>query len=169
MPKATSLRAKGKGAKKSVLPPPPPPVILRVNTVEELNSNVLSCAGAALVVVVSSLTPSTTDAVIAWLEHFNSNRPPLLAEAAFVVVYALPSTTAVCHALQVSSLPFTRSYAYGDVVGDFAGDNVEKMELLAKMAATAAAQKAEQLAAELEKQQQQGVPEAGNTAAAANA
>lgn len=146
MARSTSVSAKNKGSKKSVQPPPPPPVLVRVNTVAELETEVVAHAGAALVVVVSPLTPSTTDAVIAGLEQLNSNRPPLLAETALVVVYALPATTAVCQTLGVSSLPFVRSYAYGEVVGEFVGDNVEKVELLAKVAATAAAQKAAVLA-----------------------
>ncbi|KPA86361.1 hypothetical protein ABB37_00556 [Leptomonas pyrrhocoris] len=151
MPRGRSLSAKSKGSKRSALPPPPPPVILRVNTVKELEREVLTHAGAALVVVVSPLTPSTTDAMIAALEQLNSSRPQLLAEMHFVVVYALQATKEVCEALAVSSLPFVRCYAYGDVVSEFSGDNTEKMALLAKLAATAAAQKAA-LLAEKEKQ-----------------
>jgi hypothetical protein len=165
MSKAAAPSAKNKGAKKSVVQPPPP-VLLRVNTVEELEAEVLTHAGAALVVVVSPLTASTTDAVVAALERLNSNRPPLLAEIALVVIYALPSTKEVCQRLGVASLPFVRSYAYGDVIGEFAGDNTEKVELLAKLAATAAAKRAA-LLAEQEKQLQAELENAAASSTAA--
>lgn len=167
MARGASSTERSKSAKKSVLPPPPPPVLLRVNTLEELNAEVLSHAGAALVVVVSPLTASSTDAVIAGLERLNSNRPPALAEMHIAVVYALMATKEVCHALGVSALPFTRSYSYGTVVGEFAGDNVEKMELLAKLATAAAAQQAVVLA-EQEKLRLEEA-EANGAAAAATA
>ncbi|KAG5466904.1 hypothetical protein LSCM1_01081 [Leishmania martiniquensis] len=158
MAKSRSKSAK-KSSRKNAAPPPPPPVVKPVNTLDELQQHVTSHAGAALLVIVSPLDAATTNTVVSAMEKLNSNRPALLAEINIAVCYAAPSTALVCRSLCVTAVPFVQSYAYGEVVGEFIGDNTEKMELLAKIAATQAAVKAARLAEE-EKQRQAAVAEA---------
>ncbi|AIO01933.1 hypothetical protein LPMP_343070 [Leishmania panamensis] len=142
--RTTSVKKKSRAC----VTPPPPPVVKSVSTIDDLQRQVRSHAGSALLVVVSPLDAATTHAVVEAIEKLNSNRSALLADTNIAVCYALSATAPVCHSLCVTAAPFVQSYAYGEVVGEFIGNNTEKMELLAKMAATQAAVKAAQLAEE---------------------
>ncbi|KAG5467450.1 hypothetical protein CUR178_01093 [Leishmania enriettii] len=168
MAKSRSKSVK-KSSSKNAAPPPPPPVVKSVCTMDDLQQHVTSHAGSALLVIVSPLDAGVTSTVVSAMERLNSNRSVLLADINIAVCYALPSTAQVCQSLSVTTVPFVQSYAYGEVVGEFVGDNTEKIELLAKMAATQAAVKAAQLAEE-EKQRQVAAAEAqgdGSAVAAA--
>ncbi|CAC9545722.1 conserved hypothetical protein [Leishmania infantum JPCM5] len=163
---AKSRSTSAKRSRKKAAPPLPPPVVKPVRTIDDLERDVTSHAGSALLVVVSPLDAATTNTVVEAMERLNSSRSALLTDINIAVCYALPTTSDVCRSLCVTTVPFVQSYAYGEVVGEFIGDNTEKMELLAKMAATQAAVKAAQLAEE-QKQRQVAAAEAREDAAAA--
>lgn len=152
MAKSRSASVKKKDSRKSAAPPPPPPVVHGVASEADLRRHVTEHAGAALLVVVSPLDANSTNSVVAAVERLNNNRPPQLADVNLAVCYATPLTTSVCHALGVTTVPFAQSYAYGEPVASFVGDNTDKMELIAKVAALQAGVKTAQLAEERQRQ-----------------
>lgn len=132
-------RSASKGGKKkksaTAAPPPPPPTLLRADTAADYEALVTGFHGSALVAVVSPLCFKSTTALVPHLETLNSTRPPLLKDTNLVVIYATDEAKDLCHQLEISALPRFFAYSFGELVSEFVGDNIAKVELIVKMAA----------------------------------
>lgn len=141
-----TARSKSKSKKgKNNEPPPPPPTIIGIKSREDFETFVQKHKGSALVAVVTTLCPISTNTIIPFLEKLNDERPAALESTNIIVLYANDDTADLCRELEVVTVPFFVSYSYGSVVQKFAGDNTEKVLLIAKLAAAAAEAEAARL------------------------
>lgn len=135
-----------KRSKKSLLVPSPPPILLRADSVEEYEERIANYKGSSLLVVVSPLAATVTSAIIQHLEAINDPRPAWYQDTNVVVVYATPETAGLCQSLHITAVPFIQGYSYGEIVADFVGDNIEKIDLVAKLCAKKSVEQAAALA-----------------------
>ncbi|KEG08322.1 hypothetical protein DQ04_07451010 [Trypanosoma grayi] len=122
-------------SKKKKAPPPPPPVVLYASNQEEFDAVVLNHQGSSLVAVLAPFCNLCSRTVMPYLEKLNAERPSALAALNIVVVNASDELAALCQSLEVVAVPSFFAYSYGKQLHSFAGDNVEKVLLIARLAA----------------------------------
>lgn len=163
MPKEKKSRTNskgGKGGKNRRKTSLPPPIVLRIRSKDDFGTHITNYPGMALLAVVTPHCNEGVKVVVPFMEKLNEERQPPLNGANIVVMYTDEETKELCKSLEVHATPAFFAYSFGALIESFAGSNLDKALLIAKIAAQTAQEEEARLAAEskLQLQQEQNAP-----------